>query len=134
MIEKDARGFEQVLQARRMPKYTESEIGQRDKKIQEATLLASEIPLEVMEKAAAVMELLPVIAEKGNANSISDVGVANLMALSAVKGAMMNVRINLPGLDDEKKRNELEQRAESVLARAGELSDKIEKIVESKLR
>jgi len=134
MIEKDALGFEEVLKARRMPKYTEFEISQRNKKIEEATLLASEIPLEVMEKAVAVMEFLPVIAEKGNVNSISDVGVANMMALSSVKGAIMNVRINLPGLDDEKKRSELQEKAKSLLAKAGELHDRTEKIVESKLQ
>ncbi len=98
MIEKDAQGFERVLTARRMPKYTDFEIAQRNAKIQEATEAASMIPLEVMEKTVAVMELLPVVAEKGNVNSISDVGVANLMAISAVKGAIMNVLINLPGL------------------------------------
>ena len=134
MIEKDSQGFEQVLAARRMPKYTEFEIAQRDKKIQEATLMASEIPLEVMEKTVAVMEKLPVIAEKGNVNSISDVGVANLMALSSVKGAMMNVRINLPGLEDEGKKNDLTLKANSALAKAIELFEKTERIVEAKLQ
>jgi glutamate formiminotransferase/formiminotetrahydrofolate cyclodeaminase len=133
LIEKDARSFEQVLLARRLPKYTEFEIGQRNAKIQEATLAASLVPLEVMEKTMTIMEFLPVIAEKGNVNSISDVGVASLMALSAVKGASMNVRINLPGLEDEACRNDLAQRAQATLAKAGELFDKTEKIVESKL-
>ena len=133
MIEKDAQGFELVLEARRMPKYTDFEIGQRNAKIQEATLVASSIPLEVMEKATAVMELLSTIAEKGNVNSISDVGVANLMAISAVKGAMMNVRINLHGLEDESKRNELAGKSSAILERAQGLFEKIEKIVESKL-
>jgi glutamate formiminotransferase / formiminotetrahydrofolate cyclodeaminase len=133
MIEKDAQGFEQVLNARRLPKYTDFEIAQRNAKIQDATLLASQIPLEVMEKTVAVMDFLPAIAEKGNVNSISDVGVANLMALSAVKGAMMNVRINLPGLEDEAKRNDLKTRSEKALARAKVLFDNTEKIVEQKL-
>jgi glutamate formiminotransferase / formiminotetrahydrofolate cyclodeaminase len=134
MIEKDAQGFEQVLLARRMPKYTEFETAQRNAKIQEATLLASSIPLEVMEKTVATMEMLPAIAEKGNVNSISDVGVANLMALAAVKGAMMNVKINLPGLEDEGKRKNLSDRANAALSKAQELFAKTEKIVDSKLQ
>jgi glutamate formiminotransferase/formiminotetrahydrofolate cyclodeaminase len=133
MIEKDAQGFELVLQARRMPKYTEFEIAQRNLKIQEATLIATTIPLEVMEKTVAIMEYLPVIAEKGNVNSISDVGVANLMGISAVKGAMMNVKINLPGLENEAIRNDLNNRALSALTQARELFEKTEKIVETKL-
>jgi glutamate formiminotransferase/formiminotetrahydrofolate cyclodeaminase len=86
-----------------------------------------------MEKTVAVMELLPTIAKKGNVNSISDVGVANLMALSAVKGANLNVRINLPGLEDALKREELGGKSKSLLNKALELFNKTEKIVESKL-
>lgn len=133
MIEKDAQGFERVLQARRMPKYTEFEIARRNAKIQEATLIATSIPIEVMEETVQIMEYLPVIAEKGNVNSISDVGVANLMGISAVKGAMMNVRINLPGLEDEAAKNNLTARAQTALSRARELFEKTEKIIESKL-
>jgi len=133
LIEKDATGFERVLQARRLPKYTEFEIEQRNSKIQEATLLASTIPLEVMEKTVLAMEYLPLIAEKGNTNSISDIGVANLMGLSAVKGAFMNVRINLPGLVDESKKTEISERANAAHTKANELYTVTEQIVESKL-
>jgi len=133
MIEKDAQGFERVLQARRMPKYTEFEITQRNAKIQEATLVATSVPLEVMEKTIQIMEYLPVIAEKGNINSISDVGVANLMAISAVKGALMNVKINLPGLEDEAIKKNFNEKAQAALKRALALFEKTEKIVESKL-
>jgi glutamate formiminotransferase/formiminotetrahydrofolate cyclodeaminase len=133
MIEEDARSFEGVLLARRMPKYTEFEVAQRNSKIREATLIATSIPLEVMEKTVRVMEYLYVIADKGNVNSISDVGVANLMGISAVKGAMMNVKINLPGLDDEAAGKEFAERASAALRKAQELFEKTEQIVESKL-
>jgi glutamate formiminotransferase/formiminotetrahydrofolate cyclodeaminase len=133
LIEKDAQAFEQVVAARRLPKYNDFEIARRNVKIQEATLGASSVPLEVMEKTVAVMELLPTIAEKGNVNSISDVGVANLMALSAVKGANLNVRINLPGLEDAQKKEEFGGKSKSLLNKALELFNKTEKIVESKL-
>jgi glutamate formiminotransferase/formiminotetrahydrofolate cyclodeaminase len=133
LIEKDAQAFDQVMAAMKMPKFTDFEIKQRDARLQETTLLASSVPLEVMEKAVAVMELLPIVAEKGNVNSISDVGVANLMGASAVRGAHLNVRINLPGIDDDKKKKELADGAAELLARSQELFKKTEKIVEKKL-
>ncbi len=133
LIEKDSQAFDRVMDAMKMPKYTEHEIEQRDLKLAEATLEASSVPLEVMEKAVSVLEMLPDIAEKGNVNSISDVGVANLMALSAVKGAYMNVRINLPGLPDKGNRRELAEKAAAVLKKAGDFFDKTEKIVDKKL-
>jgi len=133
LIEKDAQSFEQVMSAMKMPKYTEFEIGQRDAKLQEATLQATLVPLEVMGKAVEVLELLPIIAEKGNVNSISDVGVAGLMAHSAVRGARLNVLINLPGLNDEKKKKEITAAADNYTARAEKLHGQTLKIVESKL-
>lgn len=134
LIEKDAQAFDGVVAARRLPKYTEFEIAQRNANIQEATLAASSVPLEVMEQTVSLMELLPIVAEKGNVNSISDIGVANNMALTAVKGAMLNVKINLPGLEDQSRRTDLNNKAGSLLKKACELYEKTEKIVESKLQ
>ena len=133
LIEKDAQAFDRVMTAMKMPKATDFEKDQRNKKLQEATLEATSVPLEVMEKAVEVMKRLPVIAEKGNVNSISDVGVANLMAISAVKGAYMNVKINLPGLDDEKEKKEFKSKADALLKNAGTLFEKTDKTVNEKL-
>ena len=45
------------------------------------------------------------MAEKGNPNSISDVGVGHLATRACIEGAAMNVRINLKGLKNEKVSN-----------------------------
>lgn len=133
LIEKDSQAFEEVMAAMKMPKFTDFEKKQRSAKLQDTTTLATSVPLEVMEKALAVLELLPAIAEKGNINSISDVGVANLMGISAVKGAYMNVKINLPGIEDEAKRSEFKKTADGIMKQANELFEKTDKIVEGKL-
>ena len=41
------------------------------------------------------------LVEKGNPNSISDVDVASEAALGGLRGAAMNVLINLKGIDDK---------------------------------
>ena len=38
---------------------------------------------------------------KGNANAVTDVGVAGLLASAAAKGAIFNVEINLDGLPED---------------------------------
>jgi len=133
LIEKDAAAFDDVMAAMKLPKVSDFEIELRNKKLTEATIQAINVPIEVMSKSVEVMELLPIIAAKGNINSISDAGVANLMALSAVKGAHLNVRINLPGLEDKKLFSELEKKANQLLKKAISLFAETEKIVEDKL-
>jgi formiminotetrahydrofolate cyclodeaminase len=61
------------------------------------------------------------------------VGVANLMGISAVKGAYMNVKINLPGIDDEQKRKGFIDKADELLKKAESLFAKTDKIVNEKL-
>ncbi|MEE9553333.1 MAG: glutamate formimidoyltransferase [candidate division Zixibacteria bacterium] len=134
LIEEDAQAFDQVMTAMKLPKYTDFEKEQRSVKLQEATLLATSVPLEVIKKSVEVMELLPVIAEKGNVNSISDVGVGNLMAYSAARGAYMNVLINLPGIKDDSKKKGFSESAEKLIKKAEILFTDTEKIVKAKLK
>lgn len=133
LIEKDARSFDAVILAMKKPKYTEHEIQVRQAAIEEATKIAASVPLEVMEKSAAVMRLLPVIAEKGNVNSVSDAGVANLAARAAVEGASLNVRINLGNIQDAEFAKNLKSRMENILAECGILFERTKRIVEEKL-
>lgn len=133
LIEKDAQSFEAVMLAMKKPKYTEHEMKVRDAAIEEATRRAASVPVEVMEKTVEVMELLPVIAEKGNVNSVSDAGVANLMAKTALEGASLNVKINLGGINDKTFADDLSSRMAKLLSQGTELYEKTRAIVESKL-
>ncbi len=94
--------FSQIMIAFGLPKSTEEEKTIRTKAIQEATKFAIEIPFKVMQAAYQSMEVIRVMAETGNPNSVSDAGVGALCARTAVMGAFMNVRINAAGYDDKK--------------------------------
>jgi len=133
LIEKDAQSFDAVMLAMKKPKGTEEEIAVRNRAIQEATKQAARVPIEVMEKTLKVMEILPAVAEKGSVNSVSDAGVANLMAMAALKGASLNVRINLAGLNDKKFAEELKDRMAGLLARGEKLFNQVSKIIDGKI-
>lgn len=133
LVEKDAQSFDAVMLAMKKPRGTDHEKKVRKEAIAEATKLASSVPLEVMGKAVEVMQFLPDVAGKGNVNSLSDAGVANLMAKAALEGASMNVRINLPGLDDKAFADDLKKKMDELLIRGRELFEKTNTIVDGKL-
>ncbi len=102
LVDRDTDAFHGIVAARRMPRATEAEKAARSAAIESATREAIEVPLRVMEVALSSMDLLHAMVASGNPNSVSDAAVGALCARSAVMGALLNVRINAPGLEDRK--------------------------------
>ena len=100
LANKDAESFNKVMDSWKLPKSNEKEIEIRKEQIHKATLDAALIPLETANKASKLLELLPELAEKGNSNAITDVGVAAHLAYASSTGALFNVRINLLDLQE----------------------------------
>jgi methenyltetrahydrofolate cyclohydrolase len=98
LAEEDAVGYAAVVQARRMPKETDSQREARTTAINAAMANAAAVPLRAALVAAEVLELAERIAPIGNRNAVSDAGVAAQLAAAGVRGAILNVRINLPYL------------------------------------
>jgi glutamate formiminotransferase/formiminotetrahydrofolate cyclodeaminase len=117
LVDADTRAFNQIMAAGSLPKSTEEEQAYRTHAIQEATRNAIEIPLKIMETAYSSMEIIKAMVEKGNPNSITDAGVGALCATTAVRGAFMNVQINVAGYEDKKF-------VEEVLKKGREIQDK----------
>ena len=109
-IDADAEAYQVVFDAYKLPKETEEEQKVRHEMIQKATLHAAMIPLRVAETAVGIMGAIFEIGSKGNKNAITDACVAMMCARTAAWGAILNVRINLTGLDDKEKAQELENR------------------------
>jgi glutamate formiminotransferase/formiminotetrahydrofolate cyclodeaminase len=100
-VVKDAEAFEAYMEARRLPRDTESQKSERNAAIQAASIRAAEVPLSVAKKSERVMALALKAAELGNLNAISDAGTGVALAKAAIKGAGLNVRINLLGMESE---------------------------------
>ncbi|HET6380363.1 MAG TPA: cyclodeaminase/cyclohydrolase family protein [candidate division Zixibacteria bacterium] len=98
LAEEDADAYRAVIEARRLPRSTDEEKAARQTALNTATRRATEVPLRTAQAAARVVELAREIAVIGNRHAVSDAGVAALLAAAAVRGAALNVRINLPYL------------------------------------
>ena len=101
LVDRDTDAFNDIMTAFGMSRASEAEKASRDDAIQVATRQAIEVPLRVMEVSLVSMDVIAAMAEIGNPASASDAGVGALCARTAVMGAYLNVRINLPGLTDK---------------------------------
>ena len=134
LIEEDVKAFNNFMATYKMPKETEDEKRMRTEKIQEALIEAAKVPFKTAYKCLDIMILSREVAEKGNVNLISDVGVAVLMAEAALESAILNVKINLRMIKDEKVRTELSSSIEEILLKEKGQKEKVLEIVEEKIR
>jgi len=134
LIEEDVMAFNNFMATYKMPKETEEEKKIRAEKIQESLIEAAKVPLTVAYKCLDVLSLSKEVAEKGNINVISDAGVAVLMAQAALESAILNVKINLRMIKDEKARTELSSSIKEILLKEKGQKEKVLEIVEEKIK
>ena len=116
LVDRDSEAYNAVVAAYRLPKGTEDEGRRRSERIQEATLGAAIAPLDVMRRCAAAIEQSAVVAGFGNRNASSDVQVALELLTAGLRGARLNVEINLGSLEDAR--------------RVGEMRDEIQRLTQ----
>ena len=133
LLDEDTEAFHGVMAAWRLPEGDEEEKAAKAAAVQEATRRAIEVPLRVMETAVRSFEVLEAMARTGMESSVSDAGVGALCARTAVRGAALNVRINLPGLEDATLRQEFLERARRLEEEAARREEQVLRLVEERL-
>jgi len=118
--------FKKFMECLKLPKKTEKEKSYRKEAIQKAAMDATLSPLDIMEKAVVLCDILIKLAKNGNKHALSDVSVAVYYAETAFYGAKQNVIINLNIIKDKEQKNSLEKKMKKL--------NKLfsEKIIESK--
>jgi len=111
LVDRDSEAYTQVMHAYKKPKATDEEKAARSAAIQEGFHAAIAAPLEVMRACAAAGEQGVVVAKLGNPSAFSDVQVGFELLGAALRGAKLNVEINLESIKDleytEKARDEI---------------------------
>jgi methenyltetrahydrofolate cyclohydrolase len=133
MIQDDVKAFDAVMGAYGMPKESDADKAARDKAIQAALKLATEVPLACARAAREVIDLAAIASDKGNLNVISDAGVGVLAGYAALRSAALNVFTNARMITDktfaEAKLKELNQ----LLAGAEGATEKAYAVVKGKV-
>ena len=100
LVDEDAAAYDQVRAAYRLPKETVEHQATRAAAIQQALQGASRTPLATVEACLAVLRLVEQAVRSGNPNAATDGTVGALLAHAGLRGAVLNVRVNLSGIDD----------------------------------
>lgn len=106
-IQRDSDSYNKVMAAYKMPKDSDAEKEERNKKIQDGLKLAASVPMDVAETAFKIMPLTDTVVSNGNSNAVTDGLVACMMVRTAVLAALYNVKINLDSIEDEAFVNEM---------------------------
>ncbi len=133
LVDEDARAFDQVMAAFRLPKETPEQQAVRSQAIQQAYRAAVEPPMKVCIRSLRLLELALQVAEHGNPSAASDAGVGALLAATALEGGALNVQINLGSLKDEAFRRTQEEMVGGARSQGQALRDKVLAEVRGKL-
>ncbi|MBS4027432.1 MAG: glutamate formimidoyltransferase [Ignavibacteriales bacterium] len=139
LVDEDTEAFNKVMDAFRLPKKTDDEKAKQQFAVEEATKYAALVPFKTMEKSFEVLKYVAIVAEKGNVNSISDAGVACLLAHSCCEGAAMNVLINVKSLSESKNKEvkkfsaKMKKNVEKLLGESRAMKQKIVRKVNGKI-
>lgn len=125
LVDEDTESFNEVMKAFRMPKESDEEKALRNKAIQEATLFSIEVPYKTADLSIKALRLLDYLVQYGNQNAITDIGVGTLLTYSGMEGAILNVKVNLMGLEDEKIADDYRNKCISMINEGNEIKDRI---------
>lgn len=100
LIDQDSDAYAAVVAAMRLPYVTEAEKQTRRDAIEAAMREATDVPMETMRACQQALRGGVIVAENGNRNAGSDTGVAIELLLAALRGAGMNVDVNLKSVSD----------------------------------
>ena len=134
LADQDAKVFAPLAKCYSLPSDTEEEKAYKAEVMEARLLDASLVPMEIMEKAAEMLEIMDILADKGSRMAVSDVGVGVQFIRTALLGAVMNVYINTKSMKNRGKAEEMNEKAERLIREGTEAADRIYQKVLEQLR
>lgn len=121
LVDGDAVAFEPLSKAYSIPKDDPS----RDQIMEDALYEAGVVPMSIMETVLAAAKELEILVEKGSRLAVSDVGVGILFAQAAIEGASLNVYINTKLMKNRERADEMNAKADAIIAEGAALQKSI---------
>jgi glutamate formiminotransferase/formiminotetrahydrofolate cyclodeaminase len=122
-VDEDTNAFSEYMNAMRMPKATPEEQAARKVAMTAGLKKAIAVPLATARASLEALRLARRAAEHGLKTSVSDAGVGAAMARAGVEGGVLNVRINLSGLEDPPFVERMKSECEALLSEARRLEE-----------
>jgi formiminotetrahydrofolate cyclodeaminase len=130
LVDRDSDAYRQVLAAFRLPKASEAERAARTEAIDGATRAAIDAPLDIMRLCQQALRGAVIVASNGSRKTTSDVGVAVELLVAALRGARLNVDINLAGLNDEAYTARIRDEVEELVSDGAEDAEAAQRALE----
>jgi glutamate formiminotransferase/formiminotetrahydrofolate cyclodeaminase len=124
-VDEDTEAFNAIMAAFGLPKGSKEEVSARLAAIEQATVIATEVPLRVVRLGLECFPLIRQMVRTGNPNSITDAGVGALCVRTAVLGAALNVKVNAKDLNDKAYAKKVIAEADAAMAKATTLEAEI---------
>ncbi len=106
LIDQDAEVFEPLSKAYGLPKDSPEQAAYKEKVMEECSIKACSVPLEIMRKSYAGIKIHERMGQIGSRLAISDVGCGVVFLKAALISGQLNVMINLGAIKNEKFLNE----------------------------
>ena len=120
-IAADAKGFEPLAKAYGIPKDDPN----RDQILEEATIVACQVPMKIMELCCEAIEAIAVFAAKGSRLAVSDAGCGAVCVKGALQAASLNVFINTKSLKNREVAEDMNRHANVMLNKYCSVADEI---------
>jgi formiminotetrahydrofolate cyclodeaminase len=133
LVDDDSAAYARVAEAMKLPRATDAEKKQRRERLQAALLAASRVPLEVAKTSRRLLDACERGVAVASPMTASDIGVGALMGEAALRGAALNVMINLASLKDAAQVKVLSEDLDRALDGTDEQRRRITDFVESRI-
>jgi formiminotetrahydrofolate cyclodeaminase len=133
LMELDAEVYNGLINAFKLPKSTEEEIVVRKEKIAFCYDSALQVPRQLASKAGALYDSIEVGALYGNVNVISDAAVAAVLIHSAIESSIINIKVNLNSVKDEKVKEDIIFNNEVIISESLKRKERIVNSVNGRL-
>ena len=132
LVDADAGAFAEVAAAMKLPKKDDDERRVRGERLQSALAAASRVPLRLAAACRTLLRACEEGLEIASAHTLSDIGVAAHLADASLRGAALNVMINLAAMTDHEQVKTLSEELDRALEGAAEQRSRITDFVESR--